>query len=50
MGMQVSEQNNNGQLCIEIDAGGIFSDYQDYIANFTHQEYIDRLNLKNDLS
>ena len=47
MGMQVSQQNN-GQLCIELDAGGIFSDYQDHIANFS-QAYIDRLNIKNDI-
>ena len=41
-------QQNNGQLCIELDAGGIFSDYQDHISNFS-QAYIDRLNIKNDI-
>ena len=35
MGMQVSQQNKDGQLCIELDAGGIFSEYQDHIANFS---------------
>jgi hypothetical protein len=47
MGMSVSQQN--GQLCIELDAGGIFSEYSDYIKEF-NQTYIDRLNLKNDLA
>jgi hypothetical protein len=45
--MLVSEQN--GQLCVEIDTGSMFSDYLEYIkAEDLTPEIISRLNIKND--
>lgn len=32
MGMEVSDIND--QLCVELDTGSIFSDYDDYIQSF----------------
>lgn len=34
MGMQVS-QTNNGQLCVELDTGSMFSEYSNYIKEIT---------------
>ena len=39
----------NGQLCVELDTGSMFSQYQDYITNF-NQTLIDILNQNNDLA
>ncbi|TNV81215.1 hypothetical protein FGO68_gene9424 [Halteria grandinella] len=47
MGMQVSEQN--GQLCVEMDTGSMFSKYEGYIDGLS-QEQIDRLEIKHDLA
>ena len=47
--MLVSEQN--GQLCIEIDTGSMFSDYLEYIKpEDLTSEIIAKLNIQNDLS
>jgi len=32
MGMEMSE--TNGQLCVELDTGSVFSDYVPYVASF----------------
>lgn len=46
--MQVSEQN--GQLCVEIDTGSMFSDYLEFIkGEDLTPEIISRLKIRNDL-
>jgi hypothetical protein len=47
MGMQVSVQN--GQLCVELDTGSMFSEYQNYIPEI-NQTMIESLAVKNELS
>jgi hypothetical protein len=47
--MQISE--NNGQLCVEIDTGSMFSDYLEYIKpEDLTPEVISKLEIKNDIS
>lgn len=47
MGMEVSELN--GQLCVEMDTGSMFSRYEGYIDGLS-QEMIDRFQIKHDLA
>lgn len=47
MGMEVSQQN--GQLCVEMDTGSMFSAYAEYIPEI-NQTYIDNLNVKYDVA
>lgn len=35
MGMEISEAN--GQLCVELDTGSVFSNYENYIPSFSGQ-------------